>query len=144
MKIVKRDKTLNTKVDMTFSTFVACPMLLCLHQPTSLTSSFGFQDWEVHGIDNTNCWKTLNGIQPGTNWWFNWNHPICSDRKAISNKTIHNSSLKYQVTCDIRKVFIELMIPRTCKRIYNGTFNNPIKECNILSLVFLSNEIWKL
>jgi hypothetical protein len=41
---MKKDKTLNTKIDMTFSTFVACPMLLCLHQPTPLTSSFGFQD----------------------------------------------------------------------------------------------------
>jgi hypothetical protein len=45
------------------------------------------------------------------------------------------------VTCDIRKVFIEFIIPRTYKRIYDGTFNNPIKKCNIPSLVLLSNEI---
>jgi hypothetical protein len=40
---MKRDKTLNTKVDMTFSTFVAYPILLCLNQPTLLTFSFKFK-----------------------------------------------------------------------------------------------------
>jgi hypothetical protein len=66
---------------------------------------------------------------------------IYSDRKAISNKAIYNSSLKCQVTCDIKKVLVEFMILRTCKRIYNVTFNNPIKEYNILFLVLLSNGI---
>jgi hypothetical protein len=49
--------------------------------------------------------------------------------------------LKCQVTCDIRKVFIELMILRICKCIYDGIFNNPIKECNIPFSVLLSNGI---